>query len=375
MTSCDCLPAAVTPASPAARPDPTGFGPAERFVLGCLARDTQTAEHLLCGGLDMEAMARFAIQHEVVGEVAAHCCEAGLPLPEPVSDALADFAGRIGARCRAVRAETARLAAALSAAGIACAFTKGAVSDQLYRGGACVRTAKDLDLYIHASDLPAVLAALPPDYVVPAKRIDRGTTRRLHHLSVWAPRHEIAVEIHWDVAAPWHAIGFDLAAALGDAEPLRLDGSVVPVFRPSRAIVFWSAELSKDSWVSLKKILDFAASVDAAGDAALQDAAAIAADRGGLRALRVALLIAEALSLVRLTPAARAILGDDPCAHRIAHIALRRLARGRPARWTTRIADGLTFAQKHDRPFARLRHGWNIIVVYRVRGWLGLRAR
>ncbi|WP_162409417.1 nucleotidyltransferase family protein [Acuticoccus sediminis] len=352
------------------------FEPAERFVLHCLAGDAGAAGSVLAGGVDLEAMARFALHHEVVGEVAARCLRDGLDLPEDLAAAMQHFVGRIVEQRDRVRRETVRLAAAFAAAGIDAAFAKGAVSDALYRSPGAPRTVKDLDVYIRAADFSAAIAALPADYEVPesATREPWQTLARLHHFTVWAGGEGLAVEIHWDIAAPWHGITFDLEAAREHAVPVALDGGTVRVFSPPHAIVFWAAELSKDSWVSLKKILDFSVAVRTAGDEALREAFVLSRARGTERTLRIGLLVAEELSLLPRCAAATVLAEGDATATRIARVAVGRLARqGRRLRFPARAAEGLLLARKHDSLSAQLRHVWNIIVLYRLRGWFGWR--
>lgn len=345
--------------------------PAERFVLDALADDTAAARARLAGGIDFETMVLFALRHEVVGELAAFCRRAGLSLPEELREGLAVHRERLCMQGAKVWRETLRLADRLAAAGLEVAFAKGAVANALYREEGAARSAKDLDVYIRLDDLDAVLAALPEDYVPFAgSAADVAPTdlaRRQHHLSVWADGEGVAVEIHWDVAAPRHAIAFDLSSALERRQVVPLPEGAIATFAPSDAIVFWSVELSKDSWGSCKKLMDFAGSVEEGGEDALREALSLALEAGTARMLRVSLLLADALSLLRLSPAAAALSAGDPAAARIAAICLRRLARHgeRPA-LPRRIAEGLAFAAKHDRLRDQIRHVWNIIVLYRL---------
>ena len=239
-----------------------------------------------------------------------------------------------------------------------------------------VRTSKDLDVLVRLSDMERVLAALPADYELFEEARGRSMKRlaaKLHHLSAWAAEEEITVEIHWDLAAPWHAFRYDLAAALRRGVPVSVGDGAVMTLREDDAVLFWALELSKDSWVSLKKILDFARSVDAAGADDLLSAFTSARAAGTARMLRIGLLVAERLTLLNLPEVACEFVAEDPTASRIADACLRRLVRaGGRGVLAERVEEGLLFARKHDELSAKLRHVWNIIVVYRVKGWLGI---
>jgi len=370
VTMFDLAPADETAEGPA--PDWLApFDSGERFVLDALADDTAAARARLAGDIDFESMVLFALRHEVVGELAAFCRRAGLSLPEPLRDSMAVHTERLCRQRDKVRRETLRLAGELATAGLAVVFAKGAIADTLYREDGEVRSAKDLDLYIRLDDLPAVLAALPVDYVPfdaeTARMTPAELARRQHHLSVWAEGEGVAVEIHFDLADPRHGIAFDLAGAIERRHTVLLAEGPIATFAPGDAIAFWSAELAKDSWACGKKILDFARSVEAGGEGALREAFHLALAAGTVRMLRVALILAEALSLLRLSPDAAALASGDRAAERIAAICLRRLAlEGAPVGLVQRIAEGFAFAGKHDRRLDRLRHVFNIMVLYRL---------
>ncbi|GAB5378281.1 MAG: hypothetical protein AcusKO_47430 [Acuticoccus sp.] len=348
------------------------FDPAERFVLHCLAGDATAAGTLLDEGFDLERMVRFALDHEVVGELAAFCERSAMALPDALCEGLRFHTSRLAAQRDKVERETARLAAALGAAGLVAVFAKGAVASALYREVGETRTVKDLDVYIALDDMEPALAALPNDYALdPRAPPVQRAVRDSHHLSVWASREGLAVEIHWGLAAPRHALGYDLDAAMARRVPVRLGTGAVDTLRADDAIAFWSLELAKDSWASCKKILDFARCVAAAGENALSSALAGAEAAGTARVLRIGLLLAERLTLLTLSSRAAGIARGDRTAARISDALVRRLSRthARPS-LALGIREGLLFARKHDTAAAQLRHVWNIIVVYRVRCWL-----
>lgn len=355
---------------------PSRFGPAERFVLCCLVGEEAAARNLLEAGIDLETVARFALYHEVVGEVTAFSAKAALPLPAELLSGLDVHTSRLRAQVETLTRATLRLAGRLHHAGLDALFVKGAVAHVLYRPAGVVRTSKDLDVLVRLQDMERVLAALPADYELFEEARGRSMKRlaaKLHHLSAWAVDDEVAVEIHWDLAAPWHAFPYDLEAALGRGVPVPIGEGEVMTLREDDAVVFWALELSKDSWVSLKKIFDFARSVDAAGADRLRSAFASARAAGTARMLRIGLLVAERLTLLSLPQVAREFVAEDPTASRIADACLRRLVRaGGRGGLAERVEEGLLFARKHDDLAAKLRHVWNIIIVYRVKGWLGM---
>lgn len=348
------------------------FDPSERFVLHCLAGDAAAARARLAEGIDFEIAVRFAFLHEVVGELAAFAESAALDLPEEILAGLAHQSALLTAQRERVRQETLRLAEHLEVAGIDVVFAKGAVAAALYRAPGTARTVKDLDVYVRVSDLEAVFANLPPDYEIdPMDEVSGALIARQHHTSAWASEAELAVEIHWAVAAPRHALRFDLAGAIERASAIDLGEDFVPTLRGDDALIFWAIELSKDSWSCGKKILDFARAAARADEAMMEAAFAGARAQGSLRMLRVGLLVAHSLNLVHLTPAVLDRASGDRTARQLAAVCLRRLARGGPpARLLGRAAEGLALARKHDSLANQLRHVWNIIVVHRARVWL-----
>lgn len=350
-----------------------GFDPSERFVLAALAGDASAARALLADALDYERLTRFALHHEVVGELTQFLARHGLSLDHAVDAALAAFVERLTDHVARVERETVRLAGILDAEAFPAVFAKGAIAGALYRTGGTVRTAKDVDVYVARSELGKVLAALRRHYDTPDRDGGPSLRRdlsRLHHVSLWSEENEVMVEMHFGLAAPWHGLRFDLAGAIERRVPFDFARQTIMTFSPVDAVGFWSVELAKDSWVSLKKIIDFSRCVQAAAssDETLADAFRAARACGGERMLRISLILGAWLGTLECASPAVARATGDERAVAIARICLAKLARGhvRPA-FSRRVREGLSFAQKHDTAAAQLGHVVRIIILYRLR--------
>ena len=249
---------------------------------------------------------------------------------------------------------------------------KGVVWQALLRPADVVRTAKDVDVYLRAQDVPRSLNVLRQAYAA-EDRLPLDTTRsHLHHHSVWLPKDEVTVELHWEVAAPWHLLRFDIGDALARRTTTLVEGQPLETLAAVDAIVFTALELSKDSWVSLKKIFDFCACVDAAGETDVAAALKRAGTERSARALAISSLVASELGLLKLTPRLRDWAHRQGGADLVGAACVRQIVDPWGSRAPyQRARRGLVMAMKHDQVVKRLYHPWRIILLYRLRGWLG----
>jgi len=364
---CTASPDGAGPDVPPAAPD------AMAFLVACVAGDVARARAGFASGVNLEDAAALAIQHEVIGEWAAAIAAADLPLPADIVSAIDVFTQRQAEFQCVLRRHTIALSRLFEAADVDVLFAKGAVWDALFRPPEAIRSGKDIDVYLRRNDVPAALRALRDGYEAVDRLPLKVTGRHLHHHSVWLTEPEVTVELHWAVAAPWHGLRFDLAAALASPAPATVDGWRLMTLAPADAVVFSALELSKDSWASLKKILDFAAAVRAADDSAIRAAVKRAAREGSARALAISLHVATELGLLEPTTAMRWPARAEVGIETVARICRRRLFDpvAAPAIWR-RATEGIAMAAKHDTVGARLHHLWRIILVYRLRRWFGL---
>ncbi len=234
-------------------------------MLACLAADLELAASSLAEVNDYERLVRFALRHEVIGEVALFTKRAQIDLPEAIRAGLDTYATRLRDRSQLLGRESVAIAGILDRLGIPAILAKGAVWDSLYRDVDTPRTSKDLDVYINAGNIRDVVECIVEAYGGVSYDAVNETMRHLHHHGFWAPGAGIAIEVHWDLAGPWHNIRFDLSQAISRSRMVSLESGKVPTLQADDAILFCSLELAKDSWSSLKKVLDFAAAVQDGG--------------------------------------------------------------------------------------------------------------
>lgn len=354
----------------------TEFDDSERLVLAALTGDVSTATTLLDEELDYKRLTQFALRHEIVGELSQFVVRHGIELEPSLNDALNAFVERLADQATRAEQETARLAKILDENAIPSIFAKGVVAGALYRKPGTVRTVKDVDVYVAPSMLEVALDTLCPHYNTlgrdggPSLRRDIS---RLHHVSLWSQENQVMVELHFAAAAPWHGLCLDVARTIERAVPFNIAARAIMTLSPIDAVVFWSVELAKDSWASLKKILDFSRSVEhaASEDECLVEAFLAARECGAERILRISLILSASLGTLAWASIAVQRATADKQAVAIARICFVRLARGtaRPP-FHRRVQEGLRFAQKHDALAAQIGHVVRIIILYRVRNWL-----
>ncbi|MEM9784660.1 MAG: nucleotidyltransferase family protein, partial [Pseudomonadota bacterium] len=312
-------------------------------------------------------VAEAMLQHEVVGEVLFFIEQSSLALPDDVIAGMRRFMDEAAERQQALTTETARIAGALEAAGIPAFFAKGAVWSEVLRPAGMARISKDLDFYLRECDVQlavAVLTALPG---IHDAEPDAWPAEALHHRTLWSEASGLALELHWAIAAPRHGIAFDVDGVLAGDSVALIAGRAVRVPDAIDLVHFCALELAKDTWVSLKKIADFAESVRRLDARQIDVVFEKAQGERWLRALTISLIITETLGLTgRIGPSAA-----DPGSRRVAEICIDRLRRpDRVLSFLTRAREGLARAGKHDTLASRLEHVWRIIVVHRLRCWL-----
>jgi hypothetical protein len=341
-------------------------------VLDCLAADIDRAASSMTEVNDYERLVSFALRHQVVGEVASFTKRAQIDLPEAIRAGLDDYALRLRHRSQLLGRESVAIAETLDRLGVPALVAKGAVWDKLYRDMDAPRTISDLDLYINTGDIRTAVERI----VEACRGVSYSpvieTIRHLHHHGFWAPDAGTAIEVHWDLAGPWHNLRFDLPLAISRSRSVSLEGGEVRTLQADDAILFCALELAKDSWSSLKKLLDFAAAVRNGGVPALGNAEIAARGFGCSRMLHASLALALELGFLRHTELGDVEVSTNPAASKVAAVVLRRLARdGERPSLHRRAIEGITFSLKHDRSLDRAYHVWRIIILRRVLGWLG----
>ncbi|MEM1390338.1 MAG: nucleotidyltransferase family protein [Pseudomonadota bacterium] len=316
-------------------------------------------------------MIEFTLKHEVVGEVATFSGQADLQLPEPLPEAFGQYSVKIRNNNKNILRATVAIQSLLANEGIKAFFAKGAVWDRILRDVENTRTSKDLDVYVQLDDVEPFSFALEREFQASALQPLEKSLSTLHHHSLWFEEFDIVVEVHWALAAPWHGLNFDINTALNSTKRIDLLESRVETLSAPLMINFCALELSKDSWVSIKKILDFSHAYQSASEA--DRAAAVKLSRHGsyVRALEVAKRVSAALGLLNENLAPSDAFPGKAVAT-VSDVAVRRLAEGgAPGSVTKRALEGLLYASKHDRLRSRIYHCWRIIIVQRFRRWFG----
>jgi hypothetical protein len=173
---------------------------------------------------------------------------------------------------------------------------------QLY-GDAASRSYCDLDFVVRAEHAEQALALLvargyepPPD----VRRVPFYWWQR------WMDqcrlvRDGIVVELHWALDQRW-LLPWDLDAAWGGLEPVRLGGRIVYTFSREHLALYLAAHGAKHAWARLAWILDFGQLVEATPEIEWARVASVARARGVERALLLALRLAH--ELLGITPPA-----------------------------------------------------------------------
>jgi hypothetical protein len=204
----------------------------------------------------------------------------------------------------------------------------------------------------------------------------RVSQRELHHHAMYSADRDVIVELHWDIAAPWHGFSFDLERLFKRSRSVIFrDVSVrTPGFEDEFAIIV--LDLAKGDWTTLKKLLAFRDLFRTYGgnqQAALEGIARTMRIR---RKFYTCVLICHNLGLFTTPSPALASALLDPVAKRIAECCAARVLRcGPPEFRLARMREGLLFARKHDTAAGAIRHVWSIIVLQRLKRWLGRTTR
>jgi putative nucleotidyltransferase-like protein len=349
--------------------------PGVDFVLNCVAQNFGNARRILRVGINLEVAIEFAIHNEVIGELLFSIENENLDIPDEVVRAMLIYLQKYPIPVRGVRRQTVEIARVLNAHGVDYFIAKGVLWNLLYREKDVVRTTKDVDVYLSKKDIISVVSMLEKRGYI-ARNVSLQTSlKHLHHYDIWSPDYGIHIELHWNLAHPRHNLQFCIDQAISRRRSVLLDEETVPVLNARDAIVFLALELSKDSWVTLKKLIDFSRCVSAASDDELAGAVAFARSSGCSRALSISLDLSQRLGLAERTEHTGASLDSHDVSARLAAICAQHLRSNRKHHsLTSRMVRGVMLAQKHDSYLARFHHIWRIIVVYRFHSWIGLRA-
>lgn len=271
-------------------------------------------------------------RHRVQGLAARALKEAGIRAPEPIGDSIDADARSIGARNLHHAAESARLMAAFTDAGISILFVKGLTLSALAYGDPFVKMSSDIDILVEESGVePAALGLSELGYIPTIPAVEASSAALLHwhsrsKESVW--RHaekDIVVELHTRLA---DNASFIPGVGMGSPRqmvPIGAAGSL-PTLSTDDLFAYVCVHGANSLWFRLKWVADVAALLNSCGGPAkAADLYRNAVASGAGRAPAQALLLAEHLSLIDLPGPLRSQLEADRTSRLLAKIALREL--------------------------------------------------
>jgi hypothetical protein len=184
------------------------FAPTFRLACACCRWPASAERDALvrqaAAGVDWEAFQRVVIRQRVHGLVWAALKAAGVALPPVVEAELGAAAQLVARRGLALAAESLRLQALFTAAGIPSLVIKGAAVAQLAYGTQALKQGRDIDLVVRPADAERGLALLeregyftvnPPGPLTPAKL--QLVFRHHKDIEFGHPERRVSVELHW----------------------------------------------------------------------------------------------------------------------------------------------------------------------------------
>lgn len=321
-----------------------------QFLIRCLRAALAAEETPPAAPVDWALFRQLVAFHRVAA-LLERAVQAGRleALPAAARAELADDARSLSPQALLLTGELQRLLQQLAEQGVEAIPLKGpALAVWLY-GDPAMRHYQDLDLLVHAADLPTAKRALlalgyqpdePYRYNLPFK-LARGA-------------HEIEVELHWSLLPAEFPLRLDLAGLWARRRPLALGGLQTASLAPEDLLLYLCVHGSKHLWIRLQWLCDVTQLLRRSPGLDWERALAGARRAGGLRALSLGLRLANEVLGAPLPPEIAAQLGRDPLTDRLAARVRQRLWYGPPpenVRW---------FKKEHfrvqliDRPWDRL---------------------
>lgn len=301
------------------------------IALCCAADPPLDAIRAAAGVVEWDRVLQLAERHRVVALVHHALRLASVALPNTAQARLTVRAQASVRAGLAQAAETVRLHQRLTAAGIRAVFVKGATLAQLAYRDLGRKGAKDIDLYIEPTDLPATIQALRADGYSFALARTRPTLwlQRFQFNQVEGvhARTGIQLEVHWRVSR-----NPGLLPSLGAAastQPVVISGVAVPTFVTPDLLAYLAVHGGLSGWARLKWLADFDALLHGLDDEAMLAAARHADALGAGTAFAQGLVLRERL-LRRPVPPALAPACRRPAVQRAVAYATRLLLNDLP---------------------------------------------
>lgn len=281
--------------------------------------------------IDWARFLRLAARHRVEGIVAKALADAGVDFPLAAKAELFAAAGRIARQNLTLAAESIQLLRRLEHAGIAPLFVKGVTLGALAYGDIARKAGWDIDLLVAPTDLETAAAVLlDRGYTVTIPATDRPAVdlpcwHRHAKESVWRSADgTIHVELHTALTdSPL------LLPGAGTASPRRAvevsPGLALPTLAEDELFAYLAVHGASSAWFRLKWIADFAALIGGETPAEIARLYRRSLELGAGRAAALALLLADGLFCVAMSPQLRRELQADQVTRWLVVIARRKL--------------------------------------------------
>lgn len=262
--------------------------------------------------IDAPHAARIAARHRVQGLVHNALGEACVAWSPEVTASLASDAARIAMRGLLLAAETQRLVAMATSAGLNVVILKGTPLAQLAYGTVTLKHGADIDLAVALADLVAMRAVLlAAQYRALPACVAKDEP--WHH-----PKRGILVELHTElVDHPAWLAGVDVASAT-QMVPIGA-GHALPTLAPDTLFAYLCVHGAGHGWSRLKWLADLAALIAPLSPAEVARLHDHAQTLGAGRCAAQALILCAELFDTRLDPAHQARLRRDPVDRLLVH--------------------------------------------------------
>lgn len=346
------------------------------LVTACLAGDTDRVGAAMAAGPDIDAAIEYSHHCEVVQFLADGLFPFRDQLPSGYLDALRTYTQAVAEKNRELQDAAAEIAIEFASQRCRVLFAKGIVLSALLYPGDTRRLSKDLDIYVCDSDVDTAFEILVKlGYTEEEYPLDE-TRGNMHHHAMYDPERDIMLELHWDIAPVWDNITVDVDALVAASVPVDVGGTLFQALAPDDRLLFLCLELEKDTWMSLKRLADFAALICMHDEYDLDRWLAAIRDANKVRVLAISLHVAMELGMINPPPALMSVANADPVAARVGHLLVERLQSGEKtlSAWK-RAKRAALLTRKHDTITSQLVHFWRVDVLWRLSRLMRYRSR
>ncbi len=214
--------------------------------------------------------------------------------------------------------ELIRIVDHLSALDIEVMPYKGLALAELIYGDIALRQAGDLDLLIHAQDLPRVRDAVTElgytSHLSLSKAAERSYLKFGYEYSFDGPAGPNLLEVQWAIHPRFYAIDFDMEGLFQRATTVKVAGYAMRTLSPEESLLVLSAHAAKHVWGRLVWLCDLAR-IMRLPTLNWSSIGSQAQTLGIVRILRVSMLLANRLLGLPIPAAAQASLPEDAETH------------------------------------------------------------